>query len=91
MRFEWDEGKEARNISKHNTAFDTAKSIWGDGRSMEYYDLLHSVGEDRFIRIGHSSTGQLLAVVFTEREQGIRIISARATTALERKRYEEGI
>lgn len=91
MLFEWDEDKEIRNIVKHDIAFDTAKSIWGDGRSIEYYDLLHSVGEDRFVRIGHSSRGQLLTVVFTERDQGIRIISARNATVAERKKYEERI
>jgi uncharacterized DUF497 family protein len=81
----------SRNITKHDVAFDTAKSIWGDEKSIEYYDFLHSLGEDRFVRIGHSSKGQLLKVVFTEREQGIRIISARNATTSERKKYEEGI
>jgi uncharacterized protein len=60
---------------------------------MEFFDPHHSETEDRFLRIGHSTGGRLLLIVFCEREFGgvIRLISARKATAKETKTYEEGI
>ncbi|NCO60244.1 MAG: hypothetical protein COX16_06645 [Deltaproteobacteria bacterium CG23_combo_of_CG06-09_8_20_14_all_51_20] len=53
-------------------------------------DKGHPSGERREIIIGHSNSGRLLLVCFTEREQGlIRIISARPASRQERKDYEE--
>ena len=49
----------------------------------------HSVGEARYITFGLSSLGRLLAVSHTYRPEGIRIISTRRVTRLERKLYEE--
>jgi uncharacterized DUF497 family protein len=89
--FEWDEGKDLLNFEKHEVFFLEAQTTWADFHGQEYFDVLHSVGEDRFLRIGHSSAGRLLTVVFTEREGRFRIISARCSTAAERKKYEEGI
>jgi len=50
----------------------------------------HSEGEQRFVTFGISSSGRLLAVSHTERENAIRIISARVATNIERQIYEEG-
>ena len=52
---------------------------------MEIYDFEHSINEDRYIAIG--MVGDLLFVVFTEREDYIRIISARSATQSERRLY----
>jgi uncharacterized DUF497 family protein len=46
--------------------------------------------EHRFITLGESHRRRLLVVVFTERGDKIRIISARVATRRERKDYEEG-
>ena len=91
MGFEWDEKKDLFNFEKHGVFFLEAQTTWADFFGQEYFDVLHSVGEERFLRIGHSSIGRLLTVVFTERVGRRRIISARHSTAAERKRYEEGI
>src|SRR2546426_648594 len=50
----------------------------------------HSVGEERFITFGVSTRGRLLVVAHTDREDIIRIISAREATRTERAIYEEG-
>jgi len=50
----------------------------------------HSEGEERLITFGKSSAGQLLVVSHTERDEAIRIISARIATRPERRIYEEG-
>ena len=46
--------------------------------------------EQRFIDIGSSDKGRVLAVVYTERGSNIRIISCRKATPSERRLYEEG-
>lgn len=91
MRFEWDEKKELMNAEKHGVWFDEAQTLWQSNCSLEFFDQLHSVDEDRFLKIGFSLSGRLLLVVFAEREGEIRIISARIAASQERKRYEEGI
>jgi uncharacterized DUF497 family protein len=42
------------------------------------------------ITFGMSSSGQLLVVSHTQRDEAIRIISARIATRPERRIYEEG-
>jgi uncharacterized DUF497 family protein len=51
----------------------------------------HSVSEDRYILIGHSSRKNLLFVVhvYKENSELIRIISARKATKHEKKDFEE--
>ena len=88
-RFEWDEDKAAENVRKHGVTFEEAIAVFEDFRSITIYDRQHSDDEDRFIDIGASTQGQVLVVVYTEREIPIRIISARIATPRERKQYEE--
>jgi len=45
-------------------------------------------GEERFVTLGIDALGRLLVVVYTSREDCIRIISARKATPRERRRYE---
>lgn len=53
---------------------------------MEYYDEAHSTTEeDRYITIG--LVGSVLTVVYTDRQETLRIISARAATKKEREAY----
>lgn len=93
MRFEWDENKNPSNYKKHGVWFEEAQTIWADSESVEFFDPEHSSKEDRFIRIGHSTRGRILLVVFCERTKGstIRIISARKATMQEMRAYEKGI
>ena len=93
MKFEWDENKNLDNYQKHGVWFEEAQTLWADALSKEFFDPEHSNEEDRFIRIGHSSSSRLLLIAFCERNDGgtIRIISARNATTKEQKEYEEGI
>ena len=45
-------------------------------------------GEARFVTIGLGIAGELLIVVYTERDKAFRMISARRATRKERKYYE---
>ena len=89
LLFEWDPSKAKKNIKIHGVSFDEASTSFKDTLSLTIYDPLHSDEEDRFVLIGNSYKNRLLAVVHTEREDKIRIISARKTTKNERKQYEE--
>jgi len=93
MWFEWDESKNLINFRKHGVWFEEAQTVWADYGSIEFVDPEHSEAEDRFLRIGFSTRGRLLLIVFCERESSslIRIISARKATSKEEKNYEEGI
>ncbi|MBQ6215789.1 MAG: BrnT family toxin [Erysipelotrichaceae bacterium] len=82
---EWDCNKEKLNIRKHGINFQTASKVFADDDKIILYDTLHSNEEDRYIVLG--DIGKILFVVFTYRNDNIRIISARMATARERKVY----
>jgi uncharacterized protein len=86
MRFQWDEKKSATNEAKHKVAFVNATLVFCDAFAIERLDQRKSYGEDRIIITG-LSRGQLLTVVYTEREEAIRIISARKASKHEREDY----
>ncbi len=90
MEFEWSQNKADLNIEKHDVSFQEAATVFNDPLSFTFPDSDHSIGESRYVIIGISRFGQLLVVAHTEREENIRIISARKATRQERKFYEEG-
>ncbi|MGZ8425052.1 MAG: BrnT family toxin [Candidatus Binatia bacterium] len=89
LDFEWDPAKAEANLKEHGVSFDEATTIFRDTRSITISDPDHSDSEDRFIDIGMSHRMQLLVVSYTERQDKIRIISARQPTRAERRSYEE--
>jgi uncharacterized DUF497 family protein len=90
MKFEWDENKAAKNLSKHQVSFDEAKTVFDDPLYIDFYDPDHSEDEDRYLIVGQSTQGRLLIVSYTERGNSVRLISAREVTSKERRVYEEG-
>jgi len=88
MRFSWDLSKDLLNQRDHGITFQEATTVFGDSLAVTVSDPDHSVGEERFITIGQSSSGRLLVVCHIEQGDTIRIISARRATAHERKDYE---
>ena len=89
LDFEWDPAKAESNLKEHGVSFDEATTIFRDTLSITISDPDHSDSEDRFIDIGMSHRMQLLVVSYTERQDKIRIISARQPTRAERRSYEE--
>lgn len=85
MKFTWDDNKNSKNIEKHGISFYTAAKVFDDPNYIEIYDSEHSVEEDRYIAIGF--VNKVLFVVFTERKDSVRLISARVATELERSLY----
>lgn len=90
LHFEWDSNKNESNLEKHGVSFEEAATIFGDPFSYTFDDPDHSDEETRFLTLGLASTGKLLIVSHTDRNEKIRIISARELTKNERKFYEEG-
>ena len=88
MDFEWDHRKAEYNVQKHGVSFAEAATIFYDPFSITFDDPDHSDHEDRFISIGTSVHGRLLMVAHTDRDDRIRIISARTLTPKERRLYE---
>lgn len=88
--FEWDPDKAAGNLAKHGVSFPEAATVFGDPLAATVPDRPHSHGEARFATFGRSERGRLLAVQHTEREQRIRLISAREASRHERLQYEQG-
>lgn len=89
LRFEWDEVKAVTNAGKHGVSFEEAASVFLDPLAYTFDDPDHSIGEQRLLTFGLSQSGRLLAVVHTERDRAIRIISARKATRHERGIYEQ--
>jgi uncharacterized DUF497 family protein len=89
LRFHWDEAKAAANAAKHGVTFLEATWVFSDPLGKVLPDPTNSSGEDRAIMMGHSNQGRLLLVVFTDRADLIRIISAREANRRERREYEE--
>jgi uncharacterized DUF497 family protein len=85
MLFEWDPEKERENVREHGVNFSDASEIFYDYFRKERYDTDSSVEENRWQTMGFYN--DVLFVVYTEREDVIRIISARIAEPFERRIY----
>jgi len=88
-KFEWNADKSKSNISKHHVTFEEAMSAFRDPFSLTTPDPDHSELEDRLILMGLSDRQRLLVVVYVEREDNLRLISARVADSDEKREYEE--
>lgn len=85
--FEWDSTKAQINFEKHRVTFEEAAEV--------FFDPFYQVGdatannENREFILGYSLSSRLLLVVFVERNQRNRIISARLATRQEKNLYEQ--
>ena len=85
LEFEWHEAKAEANFRRHGVSFDLAKTVFEDPFAVELLDDREDHGEERFVIMGMAEGKVLLFVAYTEREERIRIISARRAT-----QYEQG-
>ena len=90
MHFEWNPTKARKNLQKHGVSFDEASSVFYDPLAVTGVDSDHADAEERNVTFGMSSLGRLLVVAHAERNDAVRIISARVATQHERRIYEEG-
>jgi hypothetical protein len=88
VEFEWDDQKSRLNIINHGVTFEEAAEVFFDP-FYQYGDATpNDVNEQRNFVLGYPVAQRLLLVVYTERRERTRIISARLATRAERKLYE---
>ena len=87
MFFEWDPDKARTNLRKHRVDFADAVAVFDDPRALTHEHFVR--GELRFATIGLDVLSRLLVVVWTQRDDTIRLISARRATRSESKHYQD--
>jgi uncharacterized DUF497 family protein len=87
LEFEWHDAKGEANWQTHGVGFELAATVFKDPFAIEFVDDREDYGETRIIIFGMSEEQILLFVVYTEREDRIRIISARRATQYEQDDY----
>ena len=87
MRFQYDPAKAAANARKHGVSFADAEGVFNDPLAITIEDP-DAQAERRYVAIGLGSSGELVVVIYTEREDEYRLISARSATGKERRAYE---
>jgi uncharacterized protein len=90
LMFEWDEEKNRQNIAKHGLRFEDACRIF-DGFTLDRVDDRDDYGELREISIGLIDGIAVVVVIHTDRNDRIRIISARPALRSERTLYEKAL
>jgi uncharacterized DUF497 family protein len=87
MRFDWDADKRVSNLAKHGVDFADVTVVF-ESRMLVIVDSRKDYGEIRYIGIGMSKGGEV-TLVWTERDDMIRLISARRAHAKERALYHK--
>ena len=87
LKFEWDNAKAKANLRRHGVSYDLAKTVFKDPFAIERLDDRERHDEERFVIIGTAEGKVWLFVAYTEREESIRIISARRATQYEQDDY----
>lgn len=90
MEIEFDHNKAALNLQKHTIELSEGIGALLDRGALTRPDP-DSRGEARWLTLGMSKAGNLLVVVWTERGDVVRLISARKATKQEEKTYAQGI
>lgn len=87
MKYEWDSHKAIINVLKHGIHFADAVAVFEDNVAITILDDYPQ--EERYITIGMDALANIVVVVYAQRNDAIRIISARKATPSERRIYCE--
>jgi len=87
MARNFDSDKDAANVVKHGLSLVEGEGVLNDPLGLTVEDD-SSAGESRWVTLGMNAGGEILVAVWTEREDGERLISVRRATTKERKNYE---
>src|SRR5207245_8658717 len=90
MTATFDPRKNAANLKKHGVSLAEGDGVLNDPLAVTIEDE-SAEGEQRFVTLGANMFGSLRVVVWTPRDDDIRIISVRKPTPKERRTYEEGV
>jgi len=89
VEYEWDPEKDRLNREKHGVSFAEASTVFLDPFHITVLDDRYSIDEFRFRTVGHTTTNRLVIVAHADRNERVRIITAREVTARERRQYEQ--
>jgi uncharacterized DUF497 family protein len=89
--FDWDDGNSRKSAEKHSVSQAEAEQVFADDQLFVVDDVKHSRDEARYQALGRTTSGRLLHVTFTLRdnETRIRVISARNMNRKEQGFYEQ--
>ena len=87
-RFEWNPAKDVANEQKHDINFTEATTVFEDPQHIVEDVSRPEHGEKRMMAIGRVGTF-MIVVVYTDRSERRRIISARRASRSERERYRQ--
>lgn len=87
--FDWDEGNIYKNEKKHGLKWSIIEEVFFNEPLLIIEDFKHSLDECRCVALGKNNFNDLITVVFTVRNNLIRVISARAMSKKERIVYEK--
>jgi hypothetical protein len=88
--FDWDRGNVDKNWLKHEVSPAECEQLFFNRPLVIQDDTAHSKTERRFFALGKTDSKRALFIVFTVRDNLIRVISARDMSRKERKVYDNG-
>ena len=86
MEIEFDPAKARANLRKHGVSFADAEQALRDNMAVTIEDP-DALNERRFITLGMDALGRILIVVYTQRGDRTRVISARKASRGEARQY----
>lgn len=89
--FEWDKGNIDKSYKKHGITPNETEEIFLDEDVKIEEDIKHKQKEQRFIAFGKTTENKILFVVFTIRNNKVRVISSRLANKKEREVYQEKV
>ena len=89
LGFQWDRGNINRNLIKHKVKNWECEQIFFNKPILILEDPKHSLSEKRWAAFGKTDADRLLVVIFTERGNLLRVISARDMNKKEKQFYEK--
>ena len=86
--FEWDRGN-LGHIKIHDVSYRECEDAFLNKPFVINEDEAHSQTEERFRAYGQTNKRKLIFIIFTIRNNRIRVISSRSQNKKERKEFEE--
>ena len=87
--FEWDKWNIDKSYKKHGIKASEIEQVFVDKNAQIEKDIKHQEKEERYIAIGKTFQERMLFIVFTIRDDALRVISGRIANRKERRLYEE--
>lgn len=87
IEFQWDKGNKDKNLKRHGVTNEEIEEVFFSDWIRVVKDVFYSGREDRYLLIGKTAFGRKLFIVFTLRNNKVRVISARDLNKKEEALY----